>query len=161
MELEERIGRLEQDVAMIKSRVYSRNHPAAWSIAEYWLSTDETPFCTSGDYIIANVRDRSFYRIEIPHCFRCNYYILEDDDNNEREEWDGSGQDVISKAKWNRSGKYLDRAHLIDRARGGPDTVDNMVLLDHRCHSMMPSFGYGQKQDAIDWILSYFPVTYR
>lgn len=140
MELEERIERLEQEVAMLKSRVYNRRHPAAWAIAEYWLSSDDTPFCTPGDYYVTSMPGRDYYRIELPHCFRCNKHDTENDN-------------LTPKDLWNRSGKWLDRAHLIDRARGGPDAPDNMVMLDRECHSIMPSFGYGRKQEAIDWVL--------
>ena len=136
MELEERVIGLEREVAVLRARVFNRRHPSAWAIAEYWLSDTDTPFCTPGDFYVCH----DFYRIQMPHCFRCDIWRSFEDGLSDSE-------------KWNQSGRWLQKAHLVDRALGGPDTPDNMVMLCPECHSVMPSFDYGEKQAAIEWVL--------
>jgi hypothetical protein len=150
--LEERINALEKEVAILKSRVYRRNHPSPWEIAQHWLSTENTPFCNSRDLILYTICN-DVRRIQTPHCFRCDEYMP----------WGSSillpyahvpfSTELNEEQKWNISGKWLERAHLVDRALGGPDSPDNMVMLCHGCHVVMPSFDFGKRQAAIDWIL--------
>ena len=136
MDLNERVSELEREVARLRSRVFNRRHPSAWAIAEYWLSDTDTPFCTPGDFYITG----DLYRIQLPHCFRCGKWLPADNGIHEKE-------------LWNRSGSWLQKAHLVDRALGGSDDTDNMVMLCAECHSVMPSFDYGERQAAIEWVL--------
>lgn len=48
----------------------------------------------------------------------------------------------------------LERAHLIDRAFGGLDGPQNLVLLCWRCHREMPSFRPGDEAFAWAWVRS-------
>lgn len=47
----------------------------------------------------------------------------------------------------------VERAHLIDRSRDGLDGLQNLVLLCHRCHAAMPSYGPGDEPFAFAWAL--------
>jgi 5-methylcytosine-specific restriction endonuclease McrA len=53
----------------------------------------------------------------------------------------------------------LERAHLVDRIRGGLDHAGNLAVLCHHCHVQMPSFGNGEWFDAVTWINTTFSVT--
>lgn len=55
-----------------------------------------------------------------PFCFACGWLPPI---------WDGS---------WSLAHRWLDRAHLHDRAFGGPDEPSNLVPLCHLCHLDMP-----------------------
>jgi hypothetical protein len=46
----------------------------------------------------------------------------------------------------------LERAHLIDHARGGLDGVQNLVPLCWDCHKRMPSFKNGDETEVLQWI---------
>jgi len=46
----------------------------------------------------------------------------------------------------------LERAHLVDRARGGLDTLANIVLLCSRCHSRMKRFGPNDAVRALRYV---------
>lgn len=51
------------------------------------------------------------------------------------------------------STRYLERAHLVDRCRDGLDGEQNLVLLCGLCHALMPSFGPGEGDEALAWVL--------
>lgn len=53
----------------------------------------------------------------------------------------------------------LQRAHLVDRIRGGLDHEANLAVLCHYCHVQMPSFGNGQWIDAVTWIRTTISVA--
>lgn len=55
-----------------------------------------------------------------------------------------------SRKSWPRATSWLDRAHLVDHARGGPDEPANIVALCHLCHDVMPSFG--DRGAALTWV---------
>ncbi len=59
-----------------------------------------------------------------------------------------------------RTWSRLQRAHLVDRARGGLDGAQNLAMLCPLCHRVMPVFRPGQEQDAIQYILDggYYPL---
>ena len=48
----------------------------------------------------------------------------------------------------------LERAHLVDRCRGGLDDLPNIALLCDRCHALMPSFGPGDEAAALAYVRS-------
>jgi hypothetical protein len=54
---------------------------------------------------------------------------------------------------WNAASGMLDRAHLIDHARGGSADPSNLVLLCHGCHAYMPSFG--DRHAALVWVTAF------
>ena len=43
---------------------------------------------------------------------------------------------------------YVEKAHLVDRVNDGLDGVQNLSLLCHRCHQLMPSFSPDQEVEA-------------
>lgn len=45
-----------------------------------------------------------------------------------------------------------ERAHVIDRALGGLDDVQNIVPLCYRCHADMPPFAAGEERRAWLWL---------
>jgi 5-methylcytosine-specific restriction endonuclease McrA len=77
--------------------------------------------------------------LTLPHCFRCGETFMLDGPVSPRYQWDNSAG-------------YLERAHLVDRSRGGLDGPQNLMPLCHRCHKAMPSFDPGEGPDAIAWI---------
>lgn len=68
-----------------------------------------------------------------PHCFRCRA-------TSESSTW---GEWVPETG--------LERAHVIDRCRGGLDNAANLRPLCHQCHALQPSFGAGQEVEALRW----------
>lgn len=56
------------------------------------------------------------------------------------------------KRAWDRAGRFLDRAHLVDHAADGRDDVGNLVALCSLCHRDMPSFSVGQRDEALAWV---------
>lgn len=77
-------------------------------------------------------------RLEVPFCFRCFCVFRFDPDARPEDRWNGAA---------------LERAHLVDRIRGGLDGPQNLMPLCHRCHKVMPSFDPGEGPDAIAWVL--------
>src|SRR5712692_8555008 len=59
---------------------------------------------------------------------------------------------------WRRSGRWLERAHLITRATGhagsGLDVPANVIQLCQLCHQAMPLFDAGEEEQAVDWLPS-------
>lgn len=53
---------------------------------------------------------------------------------------------------WSAASAWLDRAHLQDRANGGPDDAANLVPLCHLCHLDMPEFP-DSRADALAWVI--------
>lgn len=54
--------------------------------------------------------------------------------------------------RWDAASGYLERAHLVDRCRGGLDGPQNIVPLCFPCHHAMPPFDVGEGQAAIEWV---------
>lgn len=105
-----------------------RRMPPLRKIAEHWLDRPEWPDY-KGNYI----------GLGEPFCARCGWLAPVEDGRPD---------------SWDRAGKFLDRAHLIDRIKGGLDGVQNLVPLCHLCHDTMPSFGPGQEEEAYAWVRS-------
>ena len=68
-----------------------------------------------------------------PRCFRCG--------------WEGDRPSDI------------ERAHVIDRVKGGLDTLDNLRPLCHECHRLQPSFGPGDEEMALTWFRPGVPAV--
>lgn len=68
-----------------------------------------------------------------PHCFRCRA-------TSESSVW---GEWVPATG--------LERAHVIDRCRGGLDNAANLRPLCRQCHALQPSFGAGHEPEALRW----------
>jgi hypothetical protein len=75
--------------------------------------------------------------LRVPHCFRCFASFTQDGPPPPEFEWNAAP---------------LERAHLVDRIRGGLDGAQNLMPLCHRCHKIMPSFDPGEGPDAIAWV---------
>jgi hypothetical protein len=102
----------------------SRTMPALWVIARYW---HRAPLP------VADI-------LAVPYCFRCGRRVVQDHPRSLED-------------RWNAAVGYLERAHLVDRIRGGLDGPQNLMPLCHRCHKIMPSFDPGEGPDAIAWVL--------
>jgi hypothetical protein len=76
--------------------------------------------------------------ISVPYCFRCDCMFRFDPDLSPEDRWNASA---------------CERAHLVDRIRGGLDGPQNLMPLCHRCHKIMPSFIAGEGPDAIAWVM--------
>ena|ERR1017187_845765 len=101
-----------------------RKLPSLWTIAEYW----------SG-------RDVFDLTLPWPHCFSCFREAPCREEDSPRDRWNGAS-------------RYLDRAHLVDRAFNGLDGPQNMVPLCRLCHRrMMPMFrGYDEYPGPELWV---------
>jgi hypothetical protein len=53
---------------------------------------------------------------------------------------------------WQKAGRVVDRAHLVDHMFDGRDDVANIVPLCHLCHREMPSFGVREAGNALAWV---------
>jgi hypothetical protein len=73
----------------------------------------------------------------VPFCFACEWQAPVEPDRP---------------ASWNKANSWLDRAHLRDRAKGGPDSAHNLVPLCHLCHDRIPSFD--DRATAVEWVNS-------
>jgi hypothetical protein len=100
-----------------------------WTIASYWHAREGNPLRLDYD------------GIEDPYCFGCERIPLTCD-----------LEAPTPKARWDSAG--LDRAHLIDRCRGGLDGPQNIIPLCFGCHRGMPAFIPGQEAEVIAWVLS-------
>lgn len=103
-----------------------RRSISAWSVAEYWMSQ---PHCGGFEVLYMDSGE--------PGCFRCSWRTPVQD-------WEKLS------TEYNRAGKWLDKAHLVDMCRGGVDDVHNIVLLCKPCHKIMPSFPSGWR--AWEWV---------
>jgi HNH endonuclease len=108
----------------------ARTMPTTWSVVSYWLPQE--------------VFEIDPYQ---PGCFICG---LEDSRHCRYGEADQPRQ------RWLKVGGGLQRAHLVARFKGGPDAVENLIMLCQMCHKMMPNFA--DRQAAIDWALSGIPL---
>jgi hypothetical protein len=100
-----------------------RSVPTLWKLAEYWATRD-----------VFEVHSAD------PHCFACQRSFDYD-------------EAVSHRAKWNALNRYLERAHLFDRWRGGLDGPQNVVPLCRVCHRLMPEFFHeGDHVEAILWV---------
>lgn len=75
-------------------------------------------------------RIAAWWNLGGPECFRCG--------------WTRRG--------WTWADNALQRAHLIDRCRGGLDLEPNLVPLCEPCHRTMPPFGPGEEAGALAWL---------
>lgn len=105
-----------------------RSMPSLYKVASYWIDHARFP-----DYL------GNYYGLGEPFCARCHFLAPVQD---------GEGA-------WGRAGHLIERAHLVDRMYGGPDTVDNLIPLCWRCHRSMPSFRPGQEEESLAWVRDY------
>lgn len=75
--------------------------------------------------------------LDNPHCLACGY----------SQELDGTPAE-----RWKQAGRFLQRAHLIDRVRDGLDGPQNIIPLCGACHRAQPSYGVEQCDEVIAWI---------
>lgn len=75
--------------------------------------------------------------LDTAFCFRCAIVVAFDETKTQRE-------------VWREANRYLQRAHLADRYRGGLDGPQNLVALCIPCHRVMPTFDDGE--GAIRWV---------
>jgi len=99
-----------------------RNMPSRQKIADYWSASKE-----GQDHILrirdtyhVDVSDLLCIENDIPHCWACNV------------------TSVSASSSYNDSYLGLDRCHIIPKALGGPDAVENLVLMCTRCHNDSP-----------------------
>lgn len=88
-----------------------------------------------------------WFNISMPHCVACKWrcpftddkqflYLMEAVMVNELTE--SMYESTIShKELWEKSGRYLDKAHLVDHVNGGPSSPDNLIPLCKKCHKTM------------------------
>lgn len=88
--------------------------PSKWKIAQYWA--------TSPDRFVYAPR---MYDLGEPCCFACGWYS---------EHWDKH----TARASWGRA--TLERAHIVPVSLGGPDVVENLLLLCGPCHKESPDW---------------------
>jgi hypothetical protein len=90
-----------------------------YQIAEYW--------CQHHDQFVIDLGE--------PSCFACGFWDSK---------WD---QFSTPEECWNRA--KLERAHIVGRSIGGPDTPSNYLLLCPRCHALAPM------TNQRDWMLRW------
>lgn len=78
-----------------------------------------------------------------PFCFRCGWLTPPPE------------EDMPTPTLWQRAGRWLDRAHLIDRTADGLDGVQNTVLLCGPCHKYMPEFVPGDEDGVVAWVAEH------
>lgn len=103
-----------------------RRMPSVQAIHEYWClerPDDAWQWFGQGD-------------VGEPSCYACGYWHELGRLPKEAEEWTWKG--------WQR-------AHVIDRCRGGLDGVQNLTLLCRECHRIMQSYGPGDEEAALAW----------
>ncbi|MGW4716832.1 HNH endonuclease [Nocardia sp. NPDC004260] len=105
-----------------------RDMPSMNAIADHWRNA--VP-----EWLERKVLDSHPNAWHWPFCFGCGWFAPVT----------GRRRD-----SWIRANGWLDRAHLADRARGGPDTPSNLVPLCHLCHDVMPSFD--ERAVALEWV---------
>ena len=64
--------------------------------------------------------------------------------------WPPSGCDTRDTFAQRWNAVPLTRCHLKDHWEGGPDTPENIVLMCHLCHSVMPPFN--DRDEALRWV---------
>lgn len=97
--------------------------PSLWEIASYWAQRD----------------DWFAVPLTFPHCFGCDIADL----------WPETGD---LKERWNTSGSWLQRGHLVNWARNGLDQIQNIVPLCKICNLEMPTFDAEHADDAVAWV---------
>jgi hypothetical protein len=117
------------------SRPY-RREPRLAVIVRYWHERGD-PFPLDDDDLSS------------PHCFGCCRLVP-------ARLYDPADAQAV---RWDKSSACLDRAHLVDRCRGGLDGPQNLVPLCLRCHRVMPMFTDGMA--AISWVMlgGYRPLA--
>jgi hypothetical protein len=107
--------------------------PSRWRIAYYWSDTTEADRRhTRAWEFVADLGE--------PACFACGWFVRS---------W-RTYPDVSPQQAWNRA-RGLQRAHLLARARGGPSSVDNLVLLCGPCHAAAPD--HRDPAYMLDWMV--------
>lgn len=105
-----------------------RSMPHLRDIAEYWVDREDD---------LPSYQAHSIGLGE-PFCAACG--------------WLAPVPDGLGRKSWALASRFLDRAHLVDRALGGLDHEGNIVVLCHLCHRRMPSFDVDQWADAVAWV---------
>lgn len=87
--------------------------PSKWEIAQFWEQ--------------GRNRDEFAPHLSLvePCCFACGWFS---------ECW----EEKTPRARWRRA--RLERAHIVPRSLGGPDTADNLLLLCRPCHEDSPDW---------------------
>ncbi|MFC9741217.1 HNH endonuclease [Streptomyces noursei] len=87
--------------------------PRKWEIAQFWEQNRN--------------RDEfaPWLSLDEPCCFACGWFS---------ERW----VEKSPRARWGRT--RLERAHIVPRSLGGPDTADNLLLLCRPCHEDSPDW---------------------
>ena len=107
-----------------------RNMPTRQKIADYWTSKEGLDHILRiRDTYNVDVGDMLCIEHDIPHCWACDVTMVEVD----------SSRDGSTHKRYNEPYIGLDRCHVIPKAVGGPDTVDNLVLMCERCHTDSPN----------------------
>jgi hypothetical protein len=106
-----------------------RQMPSLWAIASYWHVREGNPLLLDAE------------AVEFPYCFACSAMAP------------GIDEDRPVRIRWNAAGRWLDRAHLVDRVFAGLDGPQNIVPLCYPCHKVMPSFRVEQGAEAIRWVI--------
>jgi hypothetical protein len=103
--------------------------PSRWAIALYWAEMGADAWFD--------------VCIEAPHCFACGV------DGGGRSPF-FSGDEPLNQ-QWDLALR-LQRGHIVNRARGGLDAFQNLVLLCRFCNKNMPVFRPEDEDDAVAWI---------
>jgi hypothetical protein len=104
--------------------------PHPYKIAQHWQDRAEVEWPEFRGLYIG---------LAEPFCFRCGWLAP----------CQAEDADTMAIA-WRAAGKWLDRAHLADRAHGGLDGPQNLVMLCKLCHHTMPSFTEGSA--GLTWV---------
>lgn len=101
-----------------------RRMPTMQAIADYWAANEP-------DWLKSR-----WVGWGEPFCFACGWMPpIPDGQSN----------------SWRLATPWLDRAHLHDRANGGPDDASNIVPLCHLCHDAMPEMMLSTA-DGLQWV---------
>lgn len=112
-----------------------RNMPRRQTIADYWTSKEGCAHILRiRDTYNVDVSDMLCIENDIPHCWACDITMVEVREDSTHKRYDDP---YIG----------LDRCHIIPKAIGGADTVDNLVLMCERCHAESPN----TKSEKIFW----------
>lgn len=89
--------------------------PSKWEIAQFWeQSRNRDEFAP-------------WLSLDEPCCFACGWFS---------ERWEEKAK--TPRGRWGRA--RLERAHIVPRSLGGPDTADNLLLLCRPCHEDSPDW---------------------
>lgn len=121
--------------------VNKRSMPNRAKIAEYWKGK-EFP---NGRLVITDSYE--------PSCWACGRWWQ----NEEEKELIKQGN---FNAIWNHSAYLLERCHIIPKALGGSNDVDNLFLMCPQCHESSPDTT--NRELFFDWVMNRtFEDTYK